>query len=307
MPHCLQPPFLHSGDTIGIVCPAGYMAKEQVTTCVQTLQNWGFKVQLGETVGSEFHYFSGTDAERCNDMQAMLDNPNISAILFGRGGYGCSRIIDALNWNNFTKNPKWLAGYSDITVFLNHLCGQLQVASIHSPMAGAFNNTTNFPDKYLESLRLALTGSTMKYEVPSHTANKSGEATGMLIGGNLSLLAHLVGTPSDIITDGCILFIEDIGEYLYHADRMLLQLERAGKFKALAGLVVGSFSEMKDTTRRFGTDITSLIVERVAKYNFPVAFDFPVGHVAENYALKVGVTHHLNVPSNNGLVVLQEI
>lgn len=288
------PPNLRKGDTIGIVCPAGFMPAENTLTCRKTLEKWGFCVKMGATVGHQFHYFSGTDEERLTDMQQMLDDPNIKAILCGRGGYGCTRIIDQLNWKKFKKNPKWIIGFSDVTVFHNFLYTQLHTASIHGPMANAFNNG-GATGPYVPLLLKALTGKAVNIKTPAHSGNKKGNAKGRLLGGNLSLLAHQIGTPSDIDTKGNILFIEDVGEYLYNVDRMMLQLDRAGKLKGLAGLIVGGFSEMKDTTTPFGSSLENILLERLSNYSFPVCFHFPVSHQVDNVALQVGMTYELSV------------
>lgn len=288
------PSYLKKGNTIGIVCPAGFMPLKNTIVCQQTLQQWGFGVKLGKTVGNKHQYFSGTDEERLADMQAMLDDENIHAILCGRGGYGCTRIIDQLNWKKFKKHPKWIIGFSDVTVFHNFLFTKLRTASLHAPMANAFNHGGS-EKQYVLSLKKALTGKKNSYTIPANPMNRNGNATGILLGGNLSLLAHQTGTISDINTKGAILFIEDVGEYLYNIDRMLLQLSRAGKLSNLAGLIVGGFTDMKDTTTPFGKTVEEVIQERVAAYSFPVCFSFPVSHEEENVALKVGVIYQLKV------------
>ncbi|HSC52352.1 MAG TPA: LD-carboxypeptidase [Phnomibacter sp.] len=288
------PPYLKKGNTIGIVCPAGFMPAEKTLQCRKTLEQWGFRVKLGATVGNSFHYFSGTDAERLADMQAMLDDENIHAILCGRGGYGCSRIIDQLDWKKFRKHPKWIIGFSDITVFHNFLYTKQKTASLHAAMANAFNNGGD-KKEYVLTLRNALIGKKNTYKIAPHTMNRTGAATGVLLGGNLSILAHQTGTISDINTRGAILFIEDVGEYLYNIDRMLLQLDRAGKLQHLAGLIVGGFSDMKDTTTSFGKTVEEIIQERISNYSFPVCFGFPVSHEEENVALKVGAVYALKV------------
>ena len=287
------PPYLKKGDTIGITCPAGYMAADKAQTCINTLQSWGFNVMVGKTLGSDStNYFSGTDEERCNEMQAMIDDENINAILCGRGGYGIGRIIDLLDFSNFKKKPKWIIGFSDVTVLHSHLFTKVKVASLHAPMAAAFNDG---PNEFITSLQKAITGKKGKYSCDVHAFNKQGTVTGELVGGNLSLLAHLTGTASDINTKNKILFLEDIGEQIYGMDRMLYQLKRSGKFNNLAGLIIGGFTDIKDTDRPFGKTIYEDIQEILADYNFPVAYGFPVSHSTENYALKVGVNYTLKV------------
>ena len=297
------PPYLYPGDTIAITCPAGYMAADKASTCISTLQKWGYEVWVGKTLGNESgNYFSGTDEERLEELQAMLDDSTIRAILFGRGGYGLGRIIDQLDFKKFRKNPKWLIGFSDITVMHTHLLSNYRIASLHAPMAGAFN--VKSAEESVLSLQSALAGKKTAYTIASHPFNKKGDVNGPIIGGNLALLAHVIGTASDFDTKNKILFIEDTGEYLYNVDRMLYQFKRSGKFDKLAGLVIGGFTEMKDTVRPFGKTIHEIIRDVVAEYDFPVCYDFPVSHGENNVALKIGVTYRLKITS--GKVQLKE-
>ena len=287
------PPFLKKGDTIGITCPAGYMAAEKAQACINTLQSWGFEVMVGKTLGSKSkNYFSGTDEERRDELQAMLDDENINAILFGRGGYGMGRIIDGLDFIKFKRKPKWVIGYSDITVLHAHLYTKIKVASLHAPMAAAFNDGEN---EFIQSVCNAIKGKKSKYSCAVNLFNKQGSATGELVGGNLSLLANITGTPSDINTKNKILFLEDIGEQIYSIDRMLYQLKRSGKFENLAGLIIGGFTEIRDTERPFGKTMYESIADIFAEYDYPVAYGFPVSHTTENYALKIGVPYTLKV------------
>lgn len=289
------PPFLKKGDTIGIVCPAGFMTAEKATTCVATLKEWGYNVKVGKTVGGHSKtYFSGTDEERLIDFQNMLDDVDVKAILCGRGGYGTGRIIDSIDFKKFKKSPKWIIGYSDITVFHAHIYSNFGISTIHSPMAAAFNEGGN-TNEYVLSLRDALKGKKAFYHCDDHSLNRNGIGEGELIGGNLAMLAHLVGSRSDINTKGKILFIEDVGEYQYNIDRMMHQLKRSGKLKDLNGLVFGIFSDTKDTERPFGTTLHQMLFDIVSEYNYPVCFEFPVSHTEKNYALKIGVRHQLKV------------
>ncbi len=288
------PPYLQPGDIIGVLCPAGYMAIERVTSCIVTLEQWGFLVEIGATVGAQHNYFSGTDEERLQDVQSMLDNPRIKAILCARGGYGISRIIDKIDFSRFVKHPKWIIGFSDVTVLHSHIFTQYGIATMHAPMAAAFNDGGS-ENEYVQSVLSCITGQPANYTCTAHRFNKTGVAKATLVGGNLSLLAHLVGTASDINTAGKILFIEDIGEYIYNVDRMLVQLKRSGKLDKLAGLIVGGFTDMNDTTIPFGRDVLTVICEQVAPYSYPVCFDFPVSHGNQNFALKVGCTYTLDV------------
>ena len=289
------PPYLKKGDTIGITCPAGYMAAAKAQACIGTLQSWGFEVMVGKTLGSNSkNYFSGNDKDRLDELQAMLDDDNINAILFGRGGYGVGRIIDDLNFVKFKKKPKWLIGFSDITVLHCQLNRRLNIAALHAPMAAAFNDGED-KNEYVLSLRNAIMGKKAKYNCAAHSFSRAGTTTAELVGGNLSLLAHCCGTASDIMTRNKILFIEDTGEYIYNIDRMMYQLKRSGKLHQLAGLIVGGFTDMKDTERHFGKNVYEVIKEIVAEYDYPVCFDFPVSHGKENLALKIGVHYTLKV------------
>ena len=289
------PPFLRKGDTIGVVCPAGHMPKSRMRTCFKVLRDeWGFRVIEGKTLGSGDGYFSGTDEERAADLQRMLDDDAVDAILCARGGYGVGRIIDRLDLTAFRKRPKWLIGFSDITVLHAHLLSKCGVATIHGPMASAFA-AGGWRKPSVQSLHRALRGLKTDLRVDAHPLNRPGTASGVLFGGNLSLLAHLVGTPSEVDLKGKILFIEDVGELLYNIDRMMYQLHRSGRLAGLAGLIVGGFTECRDTERPFGRDALHIISDVVSDYTFPVCFGFPVSHGPENMALKSGLVHHLNV------------
>jgi muramoyltetrapeptide carboxypeptidase len=291
----ILPPYLQPNDTIAITCPAGYLPLEKAVTCIETLQAWGYRVQVGATLGAPSeNYFSGTDDQRLAELQQMLDNPEIKAILCGRGGYGLTRIIDRIDLSRFKKEPKWIIGFSDITVLHTHIWSGHKIATLHAPMASAFNDG-GADNEYVRSLRQALSGKTSTYSCLPHPFNRPGKVTGRLVGGNLSLLAHLTGTPSDIKTKGKILFLEDVGEYRYNIDRMFYQLKRSGKLDRLAGLILGGFTEIKDTTRPFGATVEEIIRDIVAEYDYPVCFGFPVSHEKENYALKIGVRHTLDV------------
>lgn len=290
-----MPPALRPGDMIGLVCPAGYMALEKAQTCIETLREWGYVVKIGKTLGSDSsNYFSGTDAERLADLQEMLDDPSVKAILCGRGGYGLGRIIERVDFSAFKKAPKWVIGFSDVTVLHAHIYANYKIASLHAPMAAAFNDGGVASD-VVQSLRHALEGKKSKIFCAPHPFNKRGEAVGELVGGNLSLLAHLTGSSSDPKTKGRILFLEDVGEYLYNIDRMFCQLKRSGKLDRLAGLVVGGFTDLKDTERPFGQTVYEIIRDAVQEYDYPVCYDFPVSHGKENYALKSGAGYKLKV------------
>ena len=297
------PPYLQKGDTIGIVCPSGYMPEEKAATCIQVLQQWGYQVKTGSTLGHQFHYFSGTDEERLADLQQMLDDRQVKAVLCARGGYGMSRIIDRIDFRKFRRHPKWLIGFSDITLLHAHVYEKFGIASLHAPMAAAFNDG-EYANPFVQSLRKALRGNKARYSCTGNTLNRKGKAEGALVGGNLSLIAHAIGSSSSLKTKKKILFLEDVGEYIYNADRMMIQLKRSGMLDHLAGLIIGGFTEMKDTTIPFGADVYNVIAAHTREYDYPVCFGFPVSHEKENYALKVGAIYTLQVSGSR--VSLQE-
>ncbi len=296
------PPYLKPGDTIGLVAPGGFMPFEKMQTCIQTLENWGYQVRLGATTQSvSNNYFSGSDGERLRDLQQMLDDKHIKAVFCARGGYGVSRIIDDLSFKKFKKHPKWVIGFSDITVLHAHLFSKYKIASLHAPMAAAFNDG-EFNNDYVQSLKKVLSGEGIEYACEGHEFNHPGETTGELVGGNLTLIAHLIGTKSDLNTKNKILFLEDVGEYLYNVDRMLLQLKRSGKLDKLKGLIIGGFTDNKDTERPFGKSVYEIIYDQVKMSDIPIAFGFPVSHSKENYTLKVGATYSLTVGNDSTLL-----
>lgn len=297
------PPYLRKGSVVGITCPSGYVSEDRVRFAAETLRLWGFEVVIGKTVGSEHYYFSGTDDERLHDLQKMLDDPKINAILMGRGGYGLSRIIDKVDWSKFKLNPKWICGFSDITVLHSHIQATLGIPTLHSPMCGAFTPETVNTD-HIKKVYAAITGESLYYHAPASDFNRLGTAEGILTGGNLAILAHLAGSVSDVNTDGKILFIEDVGEHLYKIDRMMLTLKRAGRLKGLAGLILGGFTETEDTVRPFGQTVHEIIIDKVAEYNYPVCFDFPAGHIEENHALVLGMKYKMVVTEQSTQVEL---
>jgi muramoyltetrapeptide carboxypeptidase len=294
MSRIIQPQFLKSGDAIGITCPSGYLPKERVVAAQQHLESKGYRVVLGKTIGSEYFYFSDTDERRLADLQALLDDVSIKAIIMGRGGYGLSRIIDRLDFSTFVQHPKWICGFSDITVLHSYIHQQFGIATLHSPMCGAFTSNAEQPID-VSGLLSMLIGTSIAYPVPMQEWNREGEAEGVLVGGNLAILAHLSGSNAQLDTRGKILFIEDVGEYLYNTDRMLLNLQRSGQLEHLAGLICGGFTEMKDTDRPFGQTIYQILYSKVAAYQYPVIFDFPSGHIGATYTLKVNHKEHATV------------
>ncbi|WP_324675296.1 LD-carboxypeptidase [Hymenobacter sp. GOD-10R] len=286
------PPSLRPGDRVAIVCPARKVSHAEVAASVSILTSWGLEVVLGDTVTAEYHQFAGSDELRRADFQRMLDAPDIRAILCARGGYGTSRIIDQLDFSRFAENPKWIAGFSDVTVLNCHLLA-LGHESIHGVMPLLFDQIGG--EESLESLRRVLFREEVSYAAPAHPLNRLGTATGELVGGNLSLLQNLSSTRSDCSTAGRILFLEDIDEYLYNIDRMMVHLDRTGKLQNLAGLIVGHFTDPHDNTIPFGQTSYEIIQTYASKYKFPVAYGFPVGHEPQNMALVCGRMAQLTV------------
>lgn len=299
------PPYLKYGDIIGITSPAGYITLDEIKPAMRKMESWGFKVKIGETIGKRDFTFGGTDEERTKDFQQMLDDPEIKAIMCARGGYGAVRIIDKLKWDKFKIQPKWIIGFSDITVFHSHLTQNLMIASVHSKMCNSFPEDWSKAEpvqvETIESIKLALSGKKLSYNFQSNNFNRQGKAEGILAGGNLKMLETLAGTASDLQTDGKLLFVEDTGEYLYNIDRMFWNLQRTGKLEKLAGLIVGGFriKPTEDPAEEFGKNLNEIVLEKVKNYAYPVCFDFPVGHIKNNYALKCAVQHRLLVSTDS--------
>ncbi|MDP3463236.1 MAG: LD-carboxypeptidase [Bacteroidales bacterium] len=279
------PPYLQKGDKIALAAPARSIDRETLMLAMHVLIEEGFLVQLDDEVLGQENQFSGSDAQRAIHFQHLLDDPTVKAILCARGGYGSNRIIDKLNFTNFVRHPKWIVGYSDITMFHAHLQQQLKVESLHATMPVNFQTNTH---EAMKSFFEALMGVPTDYRVPAHPLNRIGKASGMLAGGNLSILSSLAASADFPDTMGKILFLEDIDEYLYHIDRMIISLKRAGVFDGLSALIVGGMSEMKDNAVPFGKTAEEIILEHVNEYDFPVCFGFPAGHIPDNRALILG-------------------
>ena len=288
------PPYLQLGDTIGIVAPARKISLEELQFSINWLNSKGFQVVFAPNLFAEEHQFAGSDEIRQQSFQAMIDNPNVKAILSARGGYGSARIIDKIDFSHFHENPKWLCGYSDFTVFHSHLASQNISASLHSTMPISMNEETI---DNCNALFDALIGKKMELSGHNHPYNQYGTSAGKIVGGNLSILYSMLGSPSDINTNGAILFLEDLDEYLYHIDRMIVALKRAGKFDHLAGLIIGGMSDMHDNTIPFGYSAEEIIMKHCQEYDFPIAFNIPVGHGKDNKTLKLGVSSKLIVSS----------
>lgn len=286
------PPYLKPGDTIAIAAPARKIAREEVEPAAAMLRGYGFNVVYNEALFGAENQFSGSDELRAADLQHWLDAPDVQCILSARGGYGTLRIVDRLNFAAFAQHPKWIAGYSDVTVLHSHL-HTLGWATVHGTMPINFGRDA----ESVQTLVDALCGKPLHGASTNHTAapNRAGRAEGVLTGGNLSLLYALNGSATAVDTKGKILFIEDLDEYLYHIDRMLLNLKRAGHLSQLAGLVVGGMSDMKDNTVPFGKTAEEIILDAVREYDYPVAFGFPAGHEPRNLALRLGMRARLTV------------
>jgi muramoyltetrapeptide carboxypeptidase len=305
------PPYLKKGDSIGICCPSGYSTMADIQQSIIQIESWGYQVKLGQTIGKRDFTFGGTDAERAADFQQMMDDDSVKAIMCATGGYGAVRMVDMLNFARFKKKPKWIIGFSDITVLHCHLNQVVHTASLHSKMCGSFPKDWAIADEIqvntILSIKRALEGEKIVYPIISNTNNRIGEAEGVLVGGNLKILENMSGSISSINTDGKILFVEDVSEPLYNIDRMLCNLLRAGKLTKLKGLIIGGFTSIKPDTpdSPFGRDIITIVKEKVDQFNYPVCFDFPVGHQKNNFALKCGLVHRLTVGQD--AVSLQEI
>jgi len=287
----LIPPALKKGDKIAITCPAKKLPAP-MTDAIKLLQSWGLEVVLGETIEASYHQFAGDDDLRARDLQRFIDDDSIKAIIAARGGYGTVRMIDKVDFGRFVQNPKWMVGFSDITVLHTHLFANYGAQTIHGQMP------VTIPDasaRSLETLKKALFGEELSYQFTSQTLNRSGQGSGILVGGNLSLLVSVAGSVSDLNYNNKILFIEDVSEYLYSVDRMVRNLKRAGKLKNLKGLIIGGFSDLQDNDIPFGQTVPQIIMDVVQEYDYPVCFDFPAGHIPDNCSLIFGKTLNLSV------------
>lgn len=291
----IRPSVLKKGDQIGIISTARKISKEELVFAKNTIEDWGLKVVFGNNLFKEYNQFAGTDQQRSTDLQQMIDNPDIKAIICARGGYGTVRILDLVDFSDFLTKPKWIAGYSDVTV-LHSTLHNLNISSLHSTMPVNFPGNTK---SSLDSLKQTLFGNLISYNFPNHQLNRIGHTKGIVVGGNLSIIYSLLGSDADINTDDKILFLEDLDEYLYHLDRMMMNLKRNGKLSKLAGLVVGKMSNMSDNNIPFGKSAIEIITESVSEYDYPVAFNFPAGHIANNNTIILGQTANLTVDHKN--------
>lgn len=299
------PATLKVGDTIAIVCPSGYLPNEKAQQAKLVLEQWGYQVMLGHTTTTENNYFSASDEERLADLQAALDNRNVKAILMGRGGYGLSRIIDQINFDQFVQSPKWIIGFSDITVLHAHIFQKFGIATMHAPMCASFV-AENLTQDFMHTYKSILAGAPIQYTFAAHEHNVLGKVSGNVVGGNLCMLDHLTGSISSVDTRDKILFIEDIGEHLYKVDRMLYNLKRSGQLAHIKALICGNFSDMEDTTRPFGQDIYQIIKAHFADKNIPIAFELPIGHETINYPLILGASYDIHIRVS-GVDILQKL
>ncbi len=295
----ISPPFLKKGDKVGIVAPARKIGQEELAPSLEIIRSNGLDVVYSNSIFSEDHQFAGSDLVRANELQQMLDDKSIKAIMFARGGYGSVRIIDKLDFSNFISNPCWLVGYSDATVFHSHVLQNFDIQTLHASMPINFKENTIVA---LESLFNVLCGRLPQYEFNPQHLNRNGNSEGILTGGNLSVLYSLLGSNSFPKTDGRILFLEDLDEYLYHIDRMMMGLKRAGVLSNLTGLLIGSMTDMNDNTIPFGKTAEEIILETVDEYDYPVYFGFPAGHITDNMAIVMGSKVSIRVNMINGIV-----
>lgn len=301
-----QPPYLKVGDTIAIVAPSGVLINKdnKIEQAITLLKSWGLHVVIGDHVFNVNNHFAGTDDERCEDYQKALDSPTISAILCARGGYGTVRLLDKLNYSEFKKHPKWLIGYSDITALHNQLQNE-GFESIHGLMCTSMQEDLSEVKETISSFKNALFGRPLTYTLEGSEYNKTGTSSGKLIGGNLTLLHTMLGSKTTIDTSGKILFIEEVGEYKYHIDRMLQSLKRAGYFDNCKGLIVGDISNIRKNTTEWGSSIEQLIIDALSEYDFPIAFNMHAGHEDDNRAMIFGRTVDLTVGKNQSTVVFE--
>lgn len=293
----ITPPYLTAGDKVAIVAPARKVTPLEMDKAISTLRSWGLQVVTGTHLFGAYNQFSGSDNERAEDFQLMLDNQEIKAIFCARGGYGTMRIIDKLNFTQFEQYPKWIVGYSDITVLHSHIQVQHGIETLHAIMPINFADEGN--ELALESLRKALFGESLTYNFEGHKLNKTGSINGILTGGNLSILYALAGSASDVQTDEKILFIEDLDEYLYHIDRMMMNLKRSGKLSRLKGIIVGGMTKMNDNAIPFGRTAQQIVAEYAQEAGIPICFNFPAGHMNDNRALLMGREIQLTIEDTN--------
>lgn len=298
-----QPPYLKVGDTVAIIAPSGILKNRdgEIQKAKALLRNWGLNTIMGKHVFNKNNHFAGTDDERCEDLQNALDNPKIKAIWCARGGYGTVRILDKLDFQKFKTKPKWVIGYSDITALHNQIHNE-GVESLHALMCVSLPQNLRDIEASITTFKNTIFGKPLRYNIKGSSYNKSGSTSGQLVGGNLTMLHTMLGSKTSINTSGKILFIEEIGEYKYHIDRMLQSLKRAGYFNSCQAVIVGDMSKTKTNTTVWGTSIQQLILDALANYNFPIAFNIPAGHEKDNRALILGRTIKLTVSKEQSII-----
>ncbi len=287
----IMPEYLKKGDTVGILATARKIDLATIEPGIKLLESWGLKVVIGKTIGKEQNQLAGADWQRATDFQEMLDNPTIKAIWAAKGGYGTVRIVDRVNFTDFKKKPKWIIGFSDMTVLHSHI-NNMDIGTLHAIMAISAKTAT---PEAIESFRKALFGEKLEYHIPAHPFNKKGKAQGELVGGNLSVLYSIQGSKSAVDMKGKILFIEDLDEYLYHIDRMMMNLKRNGSLDGLKGIIVGGMTSMNDNDIPWGKDALEIIEDVVKDLKIPIAYNFPAGHIKDNRALILGKNVTLEV------------
>lgn len=295
----ITPPNLQKGDTIAILATARKNIFDNLKPAIELLHSWGLEVVIGKTIGLDDNQLAGTDQQRTEDFQEQLDNPNIKAIWCVRGGYGTVRIIDTLDFTKFKQSPKWIIGFSDVTVLHNHL-NTMGYKSIHGIMPISVPKATK---EAIESLRITLFGESLNYEIAPDSMNKLGKASGELVGGNLSILYSLLGSKSAINCENKILFLEDLDEYLYHIDRMMMNLKRNGCLDSIKGIIVGAMTDMKDNDIPWGKNALEIIQDVTQKYNIPILYNFPAGHIHDNRTLIMGSTVTIDINVNSSKVL----
>ncbi len=302
----IQPPYLKAGDTVAIVAPSGILKhrNEEIERAKRLLKQWNLNVVVGKHVFNQANHFAGTDQERCEDFQKALDNPNIKAIWCARGGYGTVRILDKLDYTKFLEQPKWIIGYSDITALHNQI-HNLGVQSLHAMMCVSLPKDESEIEQTIATFKKAIFGETLSYTLEGSKYNQTGEVTAPIVGGNLTMLHTMLGSKTSVDTSGKILFIEEIGEYKYHIDRMLQSLKRAGYFDQCKGVIVGDMTKLRKNTTLWGTSIEQLILDALADYDFPIAFNMPAGHEEDNRALILGRKTTLKVEKTKSTLVFE--
>ena len=303
----IQPPYLKAGDTVAIVAPSGILKNrnDEVQQAIDLLQSWGLNVLVGKHVFSKSDHFAGTDDERCEDFQKALDDPSISAIWCARGGYGTVRILDKLDYTKFKTHPKWIIGYSDITALHNQVHNE-GYQSIHALMCVSLTKDLNDIKDTVATFKSTIFGNPVNYNLEGSDYNRVGSSSAPLVGGNLTMLHTMLGSPTSIDMTGKILFIEEIGEYKYHIDRMLQSLKRAGYFENCKGVIVGDMTKLRKNTTLWGTSVEQLIIDALADYDFPIAFNMPAGHEKDNRAMVLGKVVELKVDKNKSMLIFKK-